>query len=173
MNVTYDTILYAEHIGLLRNKSTLDKNKTKYRVKFASYYNKIESLCLEQIINYWQWSRTVLKWIFHRPNRPTAAECVSERKPTSVRVLICFQDNVFVHQFNLLTAGAAYIRVFIFYSHIKYHISNMLKIKCDINQQEVKKRWPPFCQIWIIFTHLKLWIASGENSSWIIWRLKG
>ena len=24
--------------------------------------------------------------------------------------------------FNMLTAGAAYIRVFIFYKHIKYHI---------------------------------------------------
>ena len=34
---------------------------------------------------------------------------------------------------NPLTAGAAYIRVFIFYQHIKYHILNLLKIKCDIN----------------------------------------
>ena len=32
-----------------------------------------------------------------------------------------------------LTPGAAYIRVFAFYWHIKYHILNMLKIKCDIN----------------------------------------
>ena len=40
--------------------------------------------------------------------------------------------------FNPLTAGAAYIRVFIFYTHIKNHI-NMLKIKCDINLQEVKR----------------------------------
>ena len=37
-----------------------------------------------------------------------------------------------------LTAGAAYIRVFIFYQHIKYHIFNMLKIKCDNNQQSLK-----------------------------------
>ena len=37
-----------------------------------------------------------------------------------------------------LTAGAAYIRVFIFYQHIKYHILNMLKIKCDINHQDLK-----------------------------------
>ena len=40
--------------------------------------------------------------------------------------------------FNPLTAGAAYIRVFIFYYHIKYHLLNMLKIKCDINQQYLK-----------------------------------
>ena len=41
--------------------------------------------------------------------------------------------------FNSLTAGAAYIRVFIFYWHIKYHLLNNLKIKCDINQQYLKK----------------------------------
>ena len=41
--------------------------------------------------------------------------------------------------FNPLTAGAAYIRVFIFYGHIKHHILNMLKIKCDINQQDLKR----------------------------------
>ena len=39
---------------------------------------------------------------------------------------------------NPLTAGAAYIRVFIFYYHIKYHILNMLKKKCDIKQQYLK-----------------------------------
>ena len=37
-----------------------------------------------------------------------------------------------------LTAGAAYIRVFIFYYHIKYHLLHMLKMKCDINQQYLK-----------------------------------
>ena len=40
---------------------------------------------------------------------------------------------------NPLTAGAAYIRVFIFYQHIKCHILNMLKIKCDIYQQDLKR----------------------------------
>ena len=39
---------------------------------------------------------------------------------------------------NPLTAGAAYLRVFIFYYHIKYHLLDMLKIKCDINQQYLK-----------------------------------
>ena len=38
--------------------------------------------------------------------------------------------------YNPLTAGAAYIRVLIFYSQIKYHI---IKIKCDINQQDLKR----------------------------------
>ena len=41
--------------------------------------------------------------------------------------------------FNPLTAGAAYFRVFIFYKHIKYHILNMLKMKCDIDQQDLKR----------------------------------
>ena len=40
--------------------------------------------------------------------------------------------------FNPLTAGAAYMRVFIFYQQIKYHYLNMLKIKCDITQQDLK-----------------------------------
>ena len=39
---------------------------------------------------------------------------------------------------NPLTAGVEYIRVFIFYWHIKYRVLNMLKIKCDINQQYLK-----------------------------------
>ena len=40
---------------------------------------------------------------------------------------------------NPLTASAAYIRVFIFYWHIRYHNLNMLKMKCDINQQDLKR----------------------------------
>ena len=43
-----------------------------------------------------------------------------------------------IYLFNPLTAGAAYIRVFIFYKHIKYHLLNTLKIKCDINHQYLK-----------------------------------
>ena len=39
---------------------------------------------------------------------------------------------------NPLTASAAYILVFIFYYPIKYHLLNMLKIKCDSNQQYLK-----------------------------------
>ena len=41
--------------------------------------------------------------------------------------------------FNIypLTAGVAYIRFFTFYWHIKYHVLNMLKIECDINQQNL------------------------------------
>ena len=59
--------------------------------------------------------------------------------------------------FNPLTPGAAYIRVFIFSQHIRYHVLNMLKTKSDINQSAIfENSWPPFCQSWIIFTHLKL-----------------
>ena len=42
---------------------------------------------------------------------------------------------VTIASINPLTAGAAYNRVFILY----YHILNMLKIKCDINQHELKR----------------------------------
>ena len=44
-----------------------------------------------------------------------------------------------IQRFNPLTAGAEYIRFFIFYWHIKYHVLNMLKIKCVINQQYLKR----------------------------------
>ena len=54
-----------------------------------------------------------------------------------------------------LTAGAAYIRDFTLYWHIKYHILNRLKIKWDIDPARFETNWPPFCQIWIIFTHLE------------------
>ena len=37
---------------------------------------------------------------------------------------------------NPLTAGAGFS---FFYWHIKYHILNMLKIKCDINQQYLRR----------------------------------
>ena len=40
---------------------------------------------------------------------------------------------------NPLTASATYTWVFIFYYHIRYHILNMFKIKCDINQQDLKR----------------------------------
>ena len=40
--------------------------------------------------------------------------------------------------FNPLTAGVAYMRVFIFHYPITYHFLNMLKIKYDINQQYLR-----------------------------------
>ena len=40
---------------------------------------------------------------------------------------------------NLLTAGAGYIRVFIIYWHIRYQLLNMVKRKCDTNQQDLKR----------------------------------
>ena len=39
---------------------------------------------------------------------------------------------------NPLTDGVAYIRLFIFYWHIKDHLLKMAKIKYDINQQYLK-----------------------------------
>ena len=51
--------------------------------------------------------------------------------------ILCYHLTVAL-TLNPLTAGATYIHVFIFHSHIKYHILSMLKIKCDINQQDLK-----------------------------------
>ena len=55
-----------------------------------------------------------------------------------------------------------------FYYHIKYYILNMLKIICDNKSAGIEKSWPSFWQIWIFFTHLKLWIASERhNFKWV------
>ena len=54
------------------------------------------------------------------------------------RQLFKYMESAFLTLFNPLTAGAAYIRVFIFYQHIKYYLLNMLKTKCDIDQQYLK-----------------------------------
>ena len=56
-----------------------------------------------------------------------------------MKATIQTQNEHWVLILNPSIAGAAYIRVFIFYQHIKYHILNMLKIKCDINQQDLKR----------------------------------
>ena len=47
-------------------------------------------------------------------------------------LLACLAEQI--GSINPLTADVAYIRVFILYNHIKYHLLNMLEIKCDINQ---------------------------------------
>ena len=59
-------------------------------------------------------------------------------KVKRTQVHIYWAEDVVI-SLNPLTAGAAYIQVFIFYLHIKNHILNMLKIKCDINQQDLKR----------------------------------
>ena len=62
-------------------------------------------------------------------------------KPTLAQRIVFtgyYANMVHWSTFNPLTAGVAYIRVSIFYEHIKYHILNMLKIKCDIKQQYLK-----------------------------------
>ena len=85
---------------------------------------------------------------------------------------------IFQH-FNPLTAGVAYIRVFIFYKHIKYHLSNMLKMNYDINQQYLKtvdlhfSNLNNFHSLEVVDRVSETQLQVGENSDWIIWRLKG
>ena len=70
--------------------------------------------------------------------------------------------------FNPLTAGAVHIR----FSHfiLTHYISAFKPVK-DKKVTLISKIWiflPPFCQIWIILTHLKLWIASARhNFKWV------
>ena len=68
--------------------------------------------------------------------------CLVYRRAVSIRHLL---DNLLpVLHSNPLTAGAAYSRVFIFYQAINYQILNKVKIKCDINQQDLKRVDPHF-----------------------------
>ena len=46
---------------------------------------------------------------------------------------------VLVMVVNPLTAGTEYISFYHFYYHIKHYLLNMLKIKCGINQQDLKR----------------------------------
>ena len=74
-----------------------------------------------------------------------------------------------------LTAGAAYIRVVIFYQHIKYHILNMLMIK------SISKIWKEltsilsnlnnFHSLEVVDRVSETQLQVRENSNWIIWRL--
>ena len=83
-------------------------------------------------------------------------------------LMTCTNLHTHLNPLNPLTAGAAYIRVFHFLlahqvPHLKYG-----KDKMWHQPARFEKRWPPFCQIWIIFTHLKLWIASARhNFKWV------
>ena len=73
---------------------------------------------------------------------PTISTHLTSRAQITGRKLhpcVSILQEVLILAYNPLTAGTAYIRVFILYSHIKYHILNMLKIKCDINQQDLKR----------------------------------
>ena len=61
-------------------------------------------------------------------------KCKNERQWE--RIFILSNWILYVNKWiNPFAAGAAYIRVLIFYYHIKYHLLN---IKCDINQQYLK-----------------------------------
>ena len=67
-----------------------------------------------------------------------------------------------------LTAGAVHIRILHFL--LAHYISAFKHVKDKKWHQPAifEKSWPPFCQIWIIFTHLKLWIASARhNFKWV------
>ena len=77
---------------------------------------------------------------------------------------------------NPLTAGAVYIRFLHFFT---YQLLNMLKIKSDINQQDVKfvdryfvkSEW--FHSLEVVDRVCETQLHVGENSNWKIWRSKG
>ena len=66
-----------------------------------------------------------------------------------------------------------------FYLHNKYHLLNMLKIKCDINQQYLKKKLTSilsnmnnFHSLEVVDRVSETQFQMGENSDWKILQLK-
>ena len=69
---------------------------------------------------------------------------------------------------NPSTAGVAYIGFFT--QLLPHSVPPFKHVKAIMWHQSwrFEKSCPPFCQIWIIFTHLKLWIASARhNFKWV------
>ena len=68
-----------------------------------------------------------------------------------------------IHGFYPLTAGAEYIG---FFPQLLPHLVPPFKhVKAIMWNESARfeKGWPPFCEIWIIFTHLELWIVSARH----------
>ena len=80
-----------------------------------------------------------------------------------------FKDKTEItNQINPLTAGAEYIRVLIFLLPHSAPPFKHVKDKMWHQPARFEKGSPLFFQIWIIFTHLKLWIASARNNfKWV------
>ena len=69
---------------------------------------------------------------------------------------------------NPLTVCAEYIRDFIFYWHIGYHVLNILKIKYVASISKIWKKFTFILSNLNNFHHLKLWIASARhNFKWV------
>ena len=63
-------------------------------------------------------------------------------------------------------------QVFIFYQHIKYHILNMLKIKCDIKSKiwkeliSILSNMNNFHSLEVVDRISETQLQVGENSNW-------
>ena len=85
---------------------------------------------------------------------------------SKVKIELSFVDNWC--NINPLTAGVAYIGFFT--QLLPHSVPPFKHVKAIMWHQSwrFEKSWPAFCRIWIIFTHLKLWIASARhNFKWV------
>ena len=65
---------------------------------------------------------------------------------------------------NPLTAGAEYIGLLTQLLQLSVPPFKHVKAIMWHQSSRFEKSWPQFCQIWVIFTHLKLWIASARHN---------
>ena len=99
------------------------------------------------------------------------AACPGERRQGDVSLIYQDRNRRSVSHLqgtlNPLTAGVAYIRVFFLISTLLPPFKHG-KDKMWHQSARFENSWHPFCQIWIIFTHLKLWITSPRhNFKWV------
>ena len=103
---------------------------------------------------------------------PKRKTCLYRIKPEELHILSCgkgqgktsLDDKLQTIVFNPLTAAAVHIRILHYL--LAHYISAFEPVKDKKWHWSARFEilWPPFCQIWMIFTHLKLWMASARNN---------
>ena len=95
---------------------------------------------------------------------------VSNHRNVSTSFNIIHFDRTLI---NPITAGSDNIRFFSF-SISTLNTSSWTCLRYNVTStNKISKSSPPVCQKWMIFTHLKLWIASARhNFKWVKMRNK-
>ena len=76
--------------------------------------------------------------------------------------------------FKPSTAGPEYLRFLIFPQHTRYHLSNMVKIKCDINRQYLKIiNLHSINSLEVVDRVSETQLQVGKDFNWIVRWVKG
>ena len=123
----------------------------------SKMFTQLVSLVKQSLVQYHQMDPCVSSWIVGGVKHTS--------KPIQWHMDYPQQWDVVI---NPLTAGAEYIGVFT--PLLPHSVPPYKHVKAIMWHQSARfeNSWPPFCQIWIISSHLKLWIASARhNFKWV------